>query len=75
MKLEELTLAKLEKLAPGDRVPVEGNFCKYCGCQELVLLVRLRATNGSLAGVQPKVTARKVPVLRCEGCSHESEGK
>ncbi len=75
MRLEELTLAKLEELAPGAVEPVEGNFCKYCGCRELVLLVKLRATGGSLAGVQPKVSARKVPVLRCEGCKHESEGR
>lgn len=75
MRLEELTLVKLEELAPGDRVPVEGNFCKYCGCRELVLLVRLRATKGSLAGAQQKVSARRVPVLHCEGCEHESEGR
>jgi hypothetical protein len=71
--LEELA-ARWRELAPGEEYPVEGNSCRHCGSGDLVLVVKLEATGGALAGMQMKVSAKAWPYLRCRGCKHESRG-
>lgn len=47
--------------------------CRGCGSDFLSVSVRLVADTGaSLAGVQPKVSAREVPWLTCEDCKREA---
>ena len=75
MFLEDITRELVDRLEIGSETPIEGNFCKYCLGTSLTLLVKLKATNGTLAGVQRKVSAHKILILRCEGCKRESEGK
>lgn len=76
MKLDEVTHAVIQDLEIGSETPIEDNFCKYCKGTDLTLIIRLKAVpNASLAGVQRKVSARKIAVLRCNSCKHESEGK
>lgn len=74
MRLDELTWEVFSGLEIGSETPITDNFCKHCKCTELVLLVKLRAVPGSLAGVQRKTSAKKIPVLKCTGCDRESEG-
>ena len=75
MQLHEVTDKVIQSLEVGTEVPIADNFCKYCKSTDLVLVIKLKATQGSLAGAQPKVSARKTAYLRCNGCNHQSEGK
>lgn len=67
-------MVKLSELEPGVEYPVSENFCRYCESTDVVLLLKLEAVEGSLAGVQLKTSARAWPYLRCRGCGHESRG-
>lgn len=67
-------LARWSELEVGVEYPVSGNFCRYCGGAALVFLLKLEAVEGSLAGAQPKVSAKSWPYLRCLNCGHESRG-
>lgn len=49
--------------------------CPLCGKREWRIEKRLVATNGSLAGVQPKVSATTVLYLVCGACGGEVRGK
>ncbi|MFI0265608.1 hypothetical protein [Streptomyces luteogriseus] len=67
--------AHWDELEIGVEYPVASNHCRYCQSTDLVLVVKLEAMPGSLAGVQVKTSARKWPYLRCKGCGHESRGQ
>jgi hypothetical protein len=69
--LEELA-ARFDELTPGEEYPVAGNFCKYCKSTDLVVVIKLEAMPGSLAGMQMKSSTRKVAGLECRGCGHVS---
>lgn len=72
MTLDDLARS-FNELAPGN-YPIAGNWCKYCGSDDLVVTVsyHVRDSLYSLAGVQPKVLADKMAVLSCNGCGHVS---
>lgn len=61
-------------LEPGVEYKVSGNWCRHCQSTELVLVMKLEAAQGSLAGVQVKTAATARPWLRCKGCGRESRG-
>lgn len=49
--------------------------CPLCGERKWHVEWRLVATGGSLAGVQPKVSAREWPHLVCDSCGGEVAAK
>lgn len=69
--LDEL-VARRETLDIGQEYEVDGQRCKHCRSENLVVRVKLEAVPGSLAGVQVKTSARKIYVLCCHGCKRES---
>ena len=68
-------VAHMAALEPGVEYKVADNHCRYCQSTELVLVMKLKAVEGSLAGVQVKTSARAWPYLHCKGCGHESKGE
>lgn len=50
--------------------------CRRCGSDFLSRTTRLAVNmNASLAGVQPKFSARELPWVKCEQCEHEEAAR
>lgn len=75
MKAQNMTVLTADG-TPVDLAHAQCTNCQSIGTLELSTRLEARPPGTySLAGVQPKVSAREVPMLTCSSCGAECRGK